>query len=533
MSDQFIGQTLAGKYRVDSFLRNGGLGKVYRATHLLMDTPVTVKILASALAVDANIVKDFSSEARTVSRISHPNILNVTDFGSDVNGTVYIVSEGASGETLKETIRREGQFSLSRAVRVVWQIAAALSAAHYAGVVHHRLNAENILLAQTAGDAETVKILDFGAAVAKNQTAFGDETDVKDLEYLAPEQTASMTDADERSDVYALGVIFYEMLAGEVPFTAETPAALMLKQSENPPSPLASFRRDLPEAVELVVLKALANNPEMRYQTANEFVNALNVASNNAGGANAIIVPNAADLSLNQNNNLWKTAFVVLAGISLLAIGMIYATSVKQTDVPTTAGMEADVNGQPVQPLNPATGMSEVSLANMSSFSMPPEMGNVNGVMMMLPPQNMPNVSGAPGAGFGADQNFWSGEAPPRGAPTTSYVNPAGQMITIPGDGTSQFMPTENGQYIYVPMPPNANANVQPSPVPKGGKPVTPPAANAQPASTPNVQTPAEVKPAPAPKTTDAPAVKPAATPKPAAPVSGEKRPPSGEEKDS
>ncbi|MDQ3321563.1 MAG: protein kinase [Acidobacteriota bacterium] len=523
MNDKFVGQTLANKYRVDSELRQSGSGKIYRGTHLLMDTPVTVKILAPALAADENIVRDFSGEARTVSRISHPNILNVTDFGSDINGTVYIVSEGASGETLKEAIRRESKFSLNRAVRIAWQIASALSAAHAAGVVHHRLNAENILLAQTANDSETVKILGFGAAQTHNQTAFDHETDLKDLEYLSPEQNASVSDTDERSDVYALGVIFYEMLAGEVPFTAENPTALMLKQAENPPPPLSSFRRDLPEAVELVVLKALAKNPEMRYQSANEFVNALNQASNNVGGAETIIIPNAANLPDTATNNLWKTAFVVLAGISLLAIGMIYATSVKQTEVPTA--MQTDANGQPVQPLNPATGMTEYGLANMASSQMP-QMGNFNGETMMLPPQ-LPSG----GDGYGDGQNFWSGEGPPRGAPPSAYVGPGGQIITIPGEGGSQFMPNENGiYYIPVPVPANTNANVQPSPTPKGGKTTAAPAANTQP--TPNAQTPAETKPTPAPKIEKPPATKPAPSPKTAPPASSEKNPPSGTEKD-
>ncbi len=520
MNDQFIGQTLASKYRIDAFLRTSGSGEIYRGTHLLMDTPVTVKILAPALAADENAVRDFSAEARTVSRISHPNILNVTDFGSDINGTVYIVSEGANGETLKEAIGREGRFSLQRAITIAWQIASALSAAHAAGVIHHRLNAENILLAQTAGDAETVKILGFGAAKTDNQTAFDGETDLKDLEYLAPEQNASISDADERSDVYALGVVFYEMLTGEVPFTAESATALMLKQAENPPPPLSSFRRDLPEAVELVVLKALAKNPEMRYQSAAEFVNDLNRATNNAAGAETIAVSNFADVSANPNNNLWKTAFVVLAGISLLAIGMIYATSVKQTDVPTA--MQTDANGQPVQPLNPATGMSEQSLANMSPYQMP-QMGNFNGAMM---PQPMPSG----GDGLGDGRNFWSGEGPPPGAPPpTTYIGPGGQIFTVPADGSSPFMPTENGTVVLV-QPVNANTNTQPAATPKGGKP-TAPAANTQP--TPNAQSPAETKPSPTPKTSNTPATKPAATPKPAMPpASGEKRPPSGAEKD-
>lgn len=530
MLDQFVGQTLANKYRVDSELRESGSGKMYRGTHLLMDTPVAVKILAPALAADEKVVKDFSSEARAVSRISHPNILNVTDFGSDVNGTVYTVYEGAAGETLKETIRRDGKFKLERAVRIAWQIASALSAAHAGGVVHHRLNAKNVLLAQTAGDAETVKILDFGAARNDNQAAFDHTANLKDLEYLAPEQNASVADADERSDVYALGVILYEMLAGEVPFTAESQAALILKQAENPPPPLSSFRRDLPEAVELVVIKALAKNPEMRYQSAAEFVNDLNRASNIAGGAETVTPVNFADAPDQPNNNLWKTAFVVLAGISLLAIGMIYATSVKQNDVQSQA--QTDPNGQPVQPINPATGMSEQSLANMSAFQMPPQMGNVNGVMMMIPPQTMPGGGGG-SENFGGDgRNYWTGEGPPPGAP--SSVAPGGPIYTIPGDGTSPFMPSENGTY-YIPVPVpsvNANANVQLSPTPKGGK-TTPPAANTQPVPTPNAPTPAEVKPTPAPKATNTPATKPAATPKPAVtPATGEKRPPGGTEKE-
>lgn len=520
MLDHFVGQTLASKYRVDSELRPSGSGNIYRGTHLLMDAPVTVKILAPALAADENFVKNFSSEARTVSRISHPNILNVTDFGSDVNGTVYTIYEGAPGETLKEAIRREGKFSLDRAVRVAWQIASALSAAHAAGVVHHRLNAENILLAQTANDAETVKILDFGAAKPDNQTAFDHETELKDLEYLAPEQNASVADADERSDVYALGVVFYEMLAGEVPFKAESPTALMLKQAENPPPPLSSFRRDLPEAVELVVIKALAKNPEMRYQSANEFVNALNRSSNNAVGAETAAAVIPADSSDSANNNLWKTAFVVLAGISLLAIGMIYATSVKQTDVPTQ--MLTDANGQPVQPLNPATGMSEQSLANMSVSQMPPlQMENINGVMITMQP-GAPNFGGVQG---GKMPDFgWGSEGPPPGAPPSS-----GNEIYI-GNSNSIFM-QDGIIYERVPIPPNANANVQqPTPLTKSGNPTTP-ATNTQP--TPNAQAPAEVKPTPAPKTTNTPATKPAATPKPAAPsASGEKRSPGATEND-
>ena len=515
MLDPFIGQVLADKYRIDSVLRDGGLGKIYRATHLLMDKPVTVKILSPALAVDESIVRRFSAEARTVSHISHPNILNVTDFGSDKNGAVFIVLEDAAGDTLKETLKREGTFSQARAVRIARQIAAALAAAHAGGVVHNHLNSANVLLAHTTDEAEIVKVLNFGSIREGN--GFDEETDLEDLPYLSPERNSPVRETDERSDIYGLGVIFYEMLAGEVPFAAETPTALMLKQAEEPPVPLSAFRNDLPSYLEPIILKALAKNPEMRYRSAAEFADALANAPLNAGETETIIIP--ADASDNKRNNLWKTAFVVLAGISLLAIGLIYATSVKQTN-PTTQ-LQTDANGMPVQPLNPATGLNEQGLSNMQTFM--PEMVGGNTNMMMMPP----SADTMPG-GDGYDP--WArGGVPPPGAPYP--VAPGGQVYTIPNDANGNpFMPPLEG-YVLVPQIVNTNTNTaspKPSPTPKG----TPAPANTQPQPTPApnkpAQQPAETKPTPAPKP-----AKPAETPKPNPPASTERQTRSGEDQDS
>lgn len=518
MLDEFIGQILADKYRIDSVLRESGLGKIYRGTHLLMDKRVTVKILSPALAVDTNIVKQFSAEAKTVSHISHPNILNVTDFGSDKNGAVFIILEDAEGESLKETLKREGKFSQNRAVKVARQIAAALSAAHADGLVHRHLNTANVLLAQTTDEAEIVKVLDFGSV--REDDDYDDETDIKDLQYLAPEQNSSVQETDERADIYGLGVIFYEMLAGEVPFTAETPTALMLKQTEEPPVPLSAFRTDLPAYIEPIVLKSLATNPDMRYQSAVEFSDALANASANIGETESLVIPEEID---NKRNNLWKTAFVVLAGISLLAIGLIYATSVKQTD-PTTR-LQTDANGQPVQPLNPATGLNEQGLANMMT-SIPPDFsGNSN--FNFPPPNTLPG-------GDGYDP--WArGGIPPPGAPPYS-IPPGGQVYTIPGgDANNPLMPPLDG-YVLVPQIVNSNTNttinVKPTPTPKG----TPAPANTQPQPSPTpketTQPPTETKPTPVPKPTKTPA-KPAETPKPNPPASTEKRNQSGKEQDS
>jgi serine/threonine-protein kinase len=524
MLDQFIGQKLADKYQIDSVIRNGGLGKVYRATHLLMEKPVTVKVLSPALSVDESIVSRFSHEARTVSRIAHPNVLNVTDFGSEKNGATYIVFEGADGETLRDAIIREGKLPHDRAARIARQIAAGLSAAHGNGVIHRGLNTENIWLTRTTNDAEIAKILDFGA-VSENENNPGDEQiSLKNLEYLSPEQNSSVAELDARSDIYSLGVIFYEMLAGEVPFKGDNPTDLLLKQAQNPPAPLSVFRNDLPAGIEPVILKALSKNPDMRYQTAAEFIADLNAVSSNSSEAETIVISDAAtEANANVRNNMWKTAFVVLAGISLLAIGLIYATSSKQANPPTA--LQTDANGQPVQPLNPATGMSEQGASNMMTYS--PEtmmLGNSN--MLMSVPQPVPN-----GDGYGDGYNPWARGVPPPGAPMYQQIPPGGQVIDPSNPNGSIFMPDGT---VLVPVPTNANvsanANAKPAATPIGKPtPATTNANVAQPTPAPTAAnpqaTPVKTPTAPAPK----PTVQPTKTPAPAT----EKRGQSGKEQDS
>ncbi|MBA4123941.1 MAG: serine/threonine protein kinase [Acidobacteria bacterium] len=516
MLDQFIGQTIEEKYRIDSVMREGGgSGKTYRATHLLMEKPVTVKILSPALAVDEKIARDFSAEARTVSHISHPNILNVTDFGSDKNGSVYIVLEGADGETLKEAIGREKKFSFERAAKIASQIAAGLNAAHAYKIVHGNLTSENIFLTKTINNTELVKILDFGAGSLNESDLADNEFNSNKLAYRSPEQNSSVAEADERSDIYSLGVIFYEMLAGEVPFMAENPIDLMMKQAQNPPPPLSAFRGDLIANVEPIIIRALAKNPEMRYQSAQEFASDLSSILNNVDEMETIVVPKVAGTSDNVNNNLWKTAFVVLAGISLLAISLIYATSSKQTNPPTQ--MQTDLNGQPVQPLNPATGMNELGAANTMTYS--PEMLGVSNTSSLQPA--MPN-----GDGFGDGYNPWARGVPPPGAPPYP-VAPGGQVYTIdPNNANSIFM-QDGTVLVPVPTNTNTNANVKLAATPTG-KPTPAPANTAQPQPTPT----AETKPTP-PAKTPTPAPKPTTQPAKTPPAATEKSAQSGKEQDS
>ncbi len=448
MIDEFIGKTLADKYRIEELLRESEFGNTYLATHLMMETPVTIRILSPTLAVDDSIVEKFSVEARTISRLSHPNILNVTDFGKDDDGNVFIVTENAEGVNLKEVLKHIGSLPIERAVRITRQIAAALSAAHASGIIHQNLTSEKVLLVPMANDTELIKVLDIGSFEVDNSRDFADGEAFDDLVYLSPEQCTQESEADERSDIYSLGIIFYEMLTGEVPFTADTATDLMMKHSQSPPPPLIAFRDDVPEEIEPILLAALAKNPDKRYQSAATFADDLSLAIRSDDEDDTIVIPkvNTAAAGAEGNNQLWKTAFIVLAGISILAFGFIYISNQKQADSQTI--VKTDENGKPVQPLNPATGISEQNLPNMNDYP--------SGSLSDLDPSLLPpDVGGTMGDGGGAGySNPWDNGPPPTGAPI--FDQGSGGRVTITGEDGSIFMPiNEDGsRVILVPVPP-------------------------------------------------------------------------------
>jgi len=281
--DTLIGQTLAGKYRIDQVLSEGGMGKVYRGTHILMDKIVAIKVMRPALAADEKIVARFSREARAASRISHPHALSVTDFGED-NGRVFLVMEYLQGRTLKEIIRREGPMPLLRVMEIIRQVGGALNAAHDEGVVHRDLKSDNImLLSNVASDYATV--LDFGIAkINEPEGGYDAELTAPNLvigtpQYMSPEQCSHSGSIDTRSDIYSLGIILYEMFVGHVPFTGQSPTTVMLKQMQEPAPSVLEERSDLPAAVGQVLARALAKRPEDRYQRIGDLVEDLAIAS--------------------------------------------------------------------------------------------------------------------------------------------------------------------------------------------------------------------------------------------------------------
>src|SRR6476661_2803320 len=282
--DALVGTTLAGKYRIDERLSGGGMGTVYRGTHVLMDKTVAIKVLRPSLAADEKIVARFSQEARAASRISHPHALSVTDFGEDENGIVFLVMEYLSGKTLKQVISDEGPLSLARTVDITRQVGDALREAHSQNVVHRDLKSDNImLLSTTSGDH--AKVLDFGIAkINEPEGPIDSGLTAPNLvmgtpQYMSPEQCSQESEIDARSDIYSFGIILYEMLVGHVPFTGDSPTMIMMKHLQEPVPSVLEERSDLPASVARVVARAMAKVRDNRYQTVAELVEDLTIAA--------------------------------------------------------------------------------------------------------------------------------------------------------------------------------------------------------------------------------------------------------------
>jgi serine/threonine protein kinase len=276
--DPLIGRTLDEKYRLDERLGTGGMGTVYRATHLLIDRPVAIKLLNPRYVEDEAAQVRFRREARAAGRIQHTNAVTVTDFGRTSDGFVYIVMELLEGRTLREVLAHDAPLDTARSVSMMMQISAAVGAAHEAGVIHRDLKPANIFVVQRKDAPPYIKVLDFGIAKLAADALDDDDTNtltqvgamIGTPRYMSPEQCdgAKLTPA---SDVYSLGIILYEMLTGTTPFNGTSPIAIAIKHSQTPPRSPREFVATIPPALEEVVLHALEKRPEDRPRDANAF----------------------------------------------------------------------------------------------------------------------------------------------------------------------------------------------------------------------------------------------------------------------
>ena len=269
-----IGQYL-GRYHILEQLGVGGMAIVYKAYDTRLETDVAVKVIRTEKFTPealARTLKRFEGEAKEMARLTHPHIVKVTDYG-EYEGQPYLVMPYLPGGNLKYYLLEHGRISWQEASKILIPIAQALGFAHRQGVIHRDVKPANILLTQDGHPMLT----DFGVAKVVEEEATHDLTGsgvgVGTPEYMAPEQTGK--NFDQRVDIYALGIVFYEMLTSRRPYEADTPLAVLVKQASEPLPRPSQFAPDLPENMENVLFKALAKKPEDRFQSTGEFVAAL------------------------------------------------------------------------------------------------------------------------------------------------------------------------------------------------------------------------------------------------------------------
>lgn len=276
--DPLFGSAIAGKYRVDANLGAGGMGVVYRATRLLIGDEVAIKILHSE-KTDPRAAERFRREAQAAARLKHPNAVNVYDFGITDDGLQYLVMELVEGESLGQIIKQQGPLTPSACAEVISQVCAALDEAHRHNIIHRDIKPENIIVNVTAIGLK-VKVLDFGIAklrddAVRNLTQTGGILGTP--HYMSPEQCLG-EELDGRSDIYSLGIVLYEMLAGRVPFNSPISTAVVVQHVNQAPPSLREQNLSISPSMEAVVFRALAKQREGRPQTANALAEEFTVA---------------------------------------------------------------------------------------------------------------------------------------------------------------------------------------------------------------------------------------------------------------
>jgi serine/threonine protein kinase len=280
--DPLIGQTI-GNYLVTQKLGEGGMGSVYLAEHPHIGKKVALKVLHAEFASNQEVVSRFFNEAKAVNDIQHPNIVDIIDYGvlqmSAGDALVYFIMEFLPGITLTELIRREAPLAPERALTIALQVADALSASHKSHIVHRDLKPDNIILIQRGREHDFVKLLDFGIAKLTGDQPGSRRTRTGIVmgtpAYMSPEQCEGRGSVDHRTDIYALGIVLYEMITGKVPFTGDGYGEILVQHLTQMPAPPSTIRGLIPPHVEAVVMKALHKRPDDRYPTMDEFMRAL------------------------------------------------------------------------------------------------------------------------------------------------------------------------------------------------------------------------------------------------------------------
>ncbi|HEX7066454.1 MAG TPA: Stk1 family PASTA domain-containing Ser/Thr kinase, partial [Bacillales bacterium] len=271
-----LGKRIGDRYELLSVVGGGGMAIVYKARDLILDRIVAVKVLRSEFSDDDEFIRRFRREAQSVASLSHPNIVNIYDIGDDRGDNYYIVMEYVEGETLKDLIRREAPLALGQALHIMDQITSAIEQAHEHNIVHRDIKPQNILIDSSG----KIKVTDFGIAIAMTSATITHTNSViGSAHYFSPEQ-AKGSYANTKSDIYSLGIVLFEMLTGELPFSGTSPVSVALKHlQEDIPEP-RELNPGIPQSIENIILKALSKDPIHRYETVEDMREDLQTALN-------------------------------------------------------------------------------------------------------------------------------------------------------------------------------------------------------------------------------------------------------------
>jgi serine/threonine-protein kinase len=305
-----------GNYVVKAKVGEGGMGTVYLAEHPRLGRKVAIKVLHSELNRNPEFVSRFFVEAKAATEIGSDHIVGVLDFGELPDGTPYLILEWLEGHSLGQVLLAEKKLSLVRAIHIMRGVARALGAAHAMGIVHRDLKPDNIFLVRKEDDPEFVKVLDFGIAKlmphGNEQLRIKTETGalIGTPQYMSPEQCRGADKVDQRTDIYALGVIFYEMVTGRLPFVAAGLGDLLIAHMTETAPSLRSIDPNIPAAVDEAIATALAKTPEQRFQKIDAFVDALSEAWTSSGPIRTGVMPVAAgvDVTRSPQSTLTRTA---------------------------------------------------------------------------------------------------------------------------------------------------------------------------------------------------------------------------------
>ena len=362
--DSLQGRLIGGKFRIESLLGAGGMGNVYRAEQLSLGKQVAVKILHHDLMTDETVVKRFEREARSASRLDHPNLVRIIDFGRDAEtGVLFIAMELLSGRDLGQVIAQDAPLPLHRIVRIMSQVLAALEEAHTQGVIHRDLKPANIMLVDRRGELDLVKVCDFG--IAKSSSLQSPDKDsmltVRGFvcgtpEYMAPEQ-ARGENVDGRTDLYAAAIILYQLVTGQVPFTASSPVGILSQHLDRPAPAPRSKRPDIPRALDLLILRGLEKEPAHRPQTATSFRQELEAVCSISAHGRAEGTTRKAP-AVRPHSNLKRGGFLVgvLLGAAVAAFYYLYGRGPVAPETPPVVAVAVS----PVAPAAPPVKAAEV-----------------------------------------------------------------------------------------------------------------------------------------------------------------------------